>query len=69
MPVHGRLCDRVRRVRLAFAGQRMDRGGDWRSGGGSGGVPSENAAAGRAADASWLCNLARVLQIISNLCL
>lgn len=40
----------------------MECGGDWRSGGGSGGVPSENAAAGRAADASWLCNLARVLR-------
>ena len=40
----------------------MERGGDWRSGGNFGGVFSKIAAAGRAADASWLCNLARVLR-------
>ena len=63
MPVHGRLCNWMRRVRLVPSRQCMDSGGNsWCSGGGSGGVPSENAAAGRAADASWLCNLARVLR-------
>lgn len=31
MPVHGRLCDWMRRVRLVPSRQCMDSGGDWRS--------------------------------------